>query len=89
MGMPLATLEQVERQVIQLPLREQIKLIAHISERLGALPLAMSSAEGEEEARAERLAQAEAWIARCDQVAELWKGEFDSAADLRRIRDEE
>ena len=89
MGMPLATLEQVERQVIQLPLREQIKLIAHISERLGALPLAMSSAEGEEEARAERLAQAEAWIAQCDQVAELWKGEFDSAADLRRIRDEE
>jgi len=30
-----------------------------------------------------------AWLAKCDHVAELWEGPFDSAADLRRIRDEE
>ena len=31
----------------------------------------------------------EAWLAECERVAALWEGEFDSAADLRRIRDEE
>jgi hypothetical protein len=42
----------------------------------------------DERAREERLAQVEAWLAECDKVAELWEGEFDSAGDLRRIRDE-
>jgi len=29
------------------------------------------------------------WLAECDRVANLWEGPFDSAADLRRLRDEE
>ena len=31
----------------------------------------------------------EAWLAECERVAALWEGEFDSAADLLRIRDED
>ena len=33
--------------------------------------------------------QFNAWLAECDRVANLWEGPFDSAADLRRLRDEE
>ena len=84
-----ATLDQVEQLAVQLPSREQLKLVAHISEWLSVTPLATPTEEsGVERAQRERLAQIDAWIAQCDQVAELWEGEFDSAADLRRIRDE-
>ena len=82
-------LEQVEQLAVQLSPREQLKLVAHISEWLSVKPLATPTEErGVERAQLERLAQVDAWIAQCDQVAELWEGEFDSAADLRRIRDE-
>lgn len=42
----------------------------------------------EEQENRERLAAADAWLAECDQVAELWDGEFDAAADIRRLREE-
>ncbi|MBI4640196.1 MAG: hypothetical protein HY731_05850 [Candidatus Tectomicrobia bacterium] len=84
------TLEQLKQQVAQLPLQEQIKLIVDISERLSAMPLVVLTKERDWEwARIEQSAQVDAWIAKCDEVAELWEGEFDSATDLRRIRDEE
>ena len=84
------TLEQVEQLVMQLPPTEQLKLMANISKRLSAMPLVVPTEESERErAQMERLAQVDAWIAECDKVAELWEGEFDSAADLRRIRNEE
>ena len=83
------TLEQVEQLVVQLPPREQLKLVAHVSEWLIVTPFATSMEErGVGHAQLERLAQVDAWIAQCNEVAELWEGEFDSAADLRRIRDE-
>ena len=83
------TLEQVEQLAVQLPLREQLKLVAHISEWLIVTPLVTPTEErGVEQVLPERLAQVDAWLAQCDKVAELWEGEFDSAADLRRIRDE-
>lgn len=54
------------------------------------LCLVVPTAESEQErAQQERLVEVDAWIAKCDEVAELWEGEFDSAADLRRIRDQE
>ena len=84
-----ATLDQVEQLAVQLPSREQLKLVAHISEWLSVTPFGRATEErGVERAQRERLAQVDAWIAQCDKVAELWEGEFDSAADLRRIRDE-
>jgi hypothetical protein len=83
------TLEQVEQLVVQLPPREQLTLVAHITEWLSVtLPTMPTEEHGVEQAQLEQLAQVDAWIAQCDKVAELWEGEFDSAADLRRIRDE-
>lgn len=85
----MVTLEQVEQLAVQLPPLEQLKLVAHISEWLIVTPLATPTEErGVEQVQLERLAQVDAWIAQCNEVAELWEGEFDSAADLRRIRDE-
>lgn len=83
------TLEQLEQQVVQLLPHEQLKLVAHIAEQLSALAFVVSTQENtEERARQERLAKVDTWLAECDKVAELWEGEFDSAADLRRLRDE-
>ena len=31
----------------------------------------------------------DAWLRECEKVATLWEGEFDSAEDLRRIREED
>jgi hypothetical protein len=83
------TLERVEQLAVQLPPREQLKLVAHVSEWLIVTPLATPTEErGVGHMQLEQLAQVDAWIAQCNEVAELWEGEFDSAADLRRIRDE-
>ncbi len=71
-------------------MREQLKLIAEISERLSVEPLISPSGENDyQQEERESLTRADAWIAECDRVASMWEGEFDSAADLRRIRDEE
>lgn len=81
-------LEQAERLVVQLPPQEQLKLVARICEQLSVAPPVVSSeASTEERVQQERLAKLDAWLAECEKVAELWEGEFDSAADLRRIRD--
>jgi len=79
------TLEQVEQLAVQLPPRERRKLMAHLSEWFA--PHQRKKAV-RNECNGNGLAQVDAWIAQCDQVAELWEGVFDSAADLRRIRDE-
>lgn len=85
------TLEQLEQQVTQLPPQQQLLLLARISEKLSAFTLHLAPAKENEEKRMqqERLAKLDAWLAECDRVAELWEGTFDSAADLRRLRDEE
>ncbi|OGG56236.1 MAG: hypothetical protein A3F84_10225 [Candidatus Handelsmanbacteria bacterium RIFCSPLOWO2_12_FULL_64_10] len=82
------TLEQLKQQVAQLPPDEQLKLAGEIHERLDA-SITPAAENDREQAQRERLTQVDAWIAECEKVAKLWKGEFDSAADLRRIRDEE
>lgn len=79
------TLEQVEQLVVQLPPPERLKLVAHICEQLSATPTAESD---EEKSRRERLVQVDAWLAECDTVAESIEGEFDSAEDIRQIREE-
>jgi hypothetical protein len=79
------TLEHVEQLVEQLPPPERLRLVVHICEELSAMPIMESY---EEKARRGRLAQVDAWLAECDAVAESIEGEFDSAADIRQIREE-
>ncbi len=79
------TLEQVEVLAAQLLPTDQLKLVAHVCEQLST---ALPTVSPEERRRKERLTKVDVWLAECDEVAELWEGEFDSAADLRRIRDE-
>lgn len=83
------TLERVEELAAQLPLTEQLKLVAHICEQLSVILPAMPLREdGEERARQEQVAKAEALLAELDAIADSIKGEFDSAEDLRQIREE-
>ncbi len=79
--------QQVEQQVVQLPLQAQLKLVVSIAERLSAMPFTTPTAKIEEQ-RQTRLAEVDAWLAECDAIAESIEGEFDAAEDLRQIREE-
>jgi hypothetical protein len=79
------TLEQIQQLAVQLPPQEQLKLMSHLCEQLS---VKQTSVTDEEQARRERLAQVDAWLAECDAVAESIEGEFDSAEDIRQIREE-
>lgn len=81
-------LKQMEQQVAQLSPQEQLKLVAYIVEQLSAISLVIPTREIEEQAQQIRLAEVDAWLAECDAVAESIEGEFDSAKDLRQIREE-
>jgi hypothetical protein len=69
----------------QLPPPDRLKLIAHICEQLSK-----SEVKGAHvgEVEKERLSEVDAWLAECDEVAQSIEGEFDSAEDLRTIRQE-
>jgi len=82
------SLKQMEQQVAQLSPQEQLKLMAYIAEQLSAAPLVVPTKEIEEQPQRTRLAEVDAWLAECDAVAESIGGEFDSAEDLRQIREE-
>jgi len=81
------TFEQVERLAAQLPPPEQLKLVTYLSEQLSGLlktlqPLDMESA------RQKRETVADALLAELDVIAESIEGQFDSAEDIRQIREE-
>jgi hypothetical protein len=80
--------QQVEQQVIQLPLQAQLKLVVSIAERLSAMSFVAPMTKIDEQIRQARLAEVDAWLAECDAVAESIEGEFDAAEDLRQIREE-
>ena len=83
------TLENVEKLALQLPTLERLKLAAHIYEQLNNISTNEKNPEATEMLELQKkLAKLGAWLAECEEVANLWKGEFDSSADLRRIRDE-
>ena len=82
------SLKQMEQQVAQLSPQEQLKLVAYIAEQLSAAPLAVPAEEIREQTQRTHLAEVDAWLAECDAVAENIEGEFDSAKDLRQIREE-
>lgn len=83
------SLEQLEELVAQLPPSDRLKLAAHICEQLSAVPSGAASEDRalKQEGR-EVPGDVGAWLSECERVADLWDGKFDSAADLRRIRDE-
>jgi len=81
-------LERVEQQVAKLLPQEQLQLLEYIARQLRAMPLGVPIVKVEEQARKTRLAEVEAWLAECDAVAESIEGQFDSAEDLRQIREE-
>lgn len=81
-------LEQLEQQVAQLPPQEQLKLVAHISERLSTMPPSMLAAVDEESLRRQREREADELLALCDAAAEMWRGEFDAAKEIRQMRQE-
>ncbi len=81
------TLEQVEGLAAQLAPQEQLKLLARISEWLSQLSLTAPEPDAERQRR-EHAARVEAFLKLCDEAAEQIEGEFDSAEDLRQIREE-
>lgn len=84
-----ATIEELEQQVAQLPPSEQLKLIARICAQLSAKPLVTPAGEsGEEQTPQECVLQADVLSAELDAIAESIEGVFDSAEDIRQIREE-
>jgi len=81
------TLDQVEQSVMQLPPTEQLKLMAHISDKLSRLGITVPRVDAEQVQR-EREAMADALLQELDTIAESIEGEFDSAKDIREIREE-
>ncbi|MEW6296213.1 MAG: hypothetical protein AB1671_00520 [Thermodesulfobacteriota bacterium] len=84
------TLEQVETLVVQLPPKDQLKLLAHLSKRLSDTLSAEAGAKSDQEqqARDERLRLAKFLCEEAEGVADDAQGEFDAAEDVRRMRDE-
>ena len=81
------TIEQLDEQITRLTPQEQLKLLARVSERLSKrLPPAY--VRSDETTRAQRLQAADDLLAELDRVAELWGGEFDAVADIRRMRED-
>lgn len=80
-------LGQLEQQVAQLPLHEQLKLLAHISERL-SLAVQATPAAADEASLRQSERQADELLALCDAAAAMWEGEFDAAEELRQMRQE-
>ena len=84
------TLEQVETLVVRLPPKDQLKLLAHISERLSDTLSTEPATESDHEQRGreERLRLARALCDEVEDITDDAKGSFDAAEDLHRIRDE-
>lgn len=80
------TLEQVEQLAAQLPPAEQLKLLASISGQLGQAEVTVPPASADMQRLRE--AMADELLAELDAIAESIEGEFDSAEDIRQIREE-
>ena len=81
------TLEQLEKQIVQLTPREQLRLIACVSEQLSAIPLDRPAVV-EEILPQQRKRAADELLALCDAAADMWEGEFDAVEEIHQIRQE-
>ena len=84
------TLEQVETLVGQLPTKDQLRLLAHISERLRSTLPVVPAVESphEHSGRDERLHLAKILCEEVEDIANDTLGEFDAAEDIHRVREE-
>lgn len=81
------TLEQLERQIAQLPLRERLKLIVRIAEGISSVPPDKLTVEEDVPLR-QRERETQELLAMCDAAAEMWDGEFNAAEEIRQMRQE-
>lgn len=81
------TFEQVEQLAAQLLPPEQLKLVARISKQLSNF-MPTKPLLDIERAQHEREAMADALLAELDAIANDIEGKFDSAEDIRQIREE-
>ncbi len=84
------TLEHVETLVVQLPPKDQLRLLAHISERLSStLPTALEATRSHDgSVRDDRVQLAKILCDEVDEVIDDTRGEFDAAEDILRMREE-
>jgi hypothetical protein len=80
--------EQVQELVTQLPPQEQLKLAARICDQLSAMPSTDFVESETEHLWRERLRLAEGLLAEVEDIENDAQGEFDAAADIRRMREE-
>jgi len=59
--------------------REQLKLIARLSERLSSTPLDIEK---------QPAGDVDEILALCDAAADMWEGEFDAAQEIRQMHQE-
>lgn len=78
------TLNQLEEQISQLTPREQLRLIAGISEQLSMIPL--DSPVVEKNLPQQRKKEADELLVLCDAAADMWEGEFDAVEEIHQIR---
>lgn len=80
------TVEQIDQLAIQLPLREQVRILARLAQRLSEnLTSELDRETREREAYARRV---EAFLQMSDEFAADSISAVDSVADIRQLRDE-
>ena len=81
------SVEQLNQQAALLSPTEQLKLAADICERLTDYTF-IPTTPTVKDAVVLRQKKAKELLALCDAAAELWENEFDSAEDIRQMREE-
>jgi hypothetical protein len=80
------TVDQIEQLAVQLPLQEQMRIVARTTQRLSE-PLLLET-KGEEQNRKEYAQRVEAFLKMCDESAAETISAVDSVEDIRQLRDE-
>ena len=79
------SVEQVEQLAAQLPLSDQLRLVARICEQVSTT---MPSELTIQAAPPAHIDDVESWLQACDEIADSIEGEFDAVEDLHELRQE-
>lgn len=82
------TFEEVKVMVARLSCQDQLKLAAHLNEKLGGATRSVTEQEELEEVRRNQLRLAEELLAECADVKDDSLGSTDAVAILRQMRDD-
>ena len=80
------TVDQIEQLAVQLPLQEQMKVVARLTQRLSEY--LSSELDSETRTRKEYAQRVEAFLKMSDEFAAETISAVDSAEDIRQLRDE-